>query len=121
MTTRELIFSVTADDCTWTPYRGSGNGGQKKNKTSSAMRCTHGPSGAVGECEEHREQSRNKTEAFRKMAATDRFKRWLDMEAKRRMGHIEIIEGQVDQEMKRVKIDVKNKDGRWVEDKGEPA
>ena len=31
---RKPLFSVTAKDCNWDYYRGSGSGGQKKNKTS---------------------------------------------------------------------------------------
>ena len=35
---KEKLFTVTANDCTWTYYRGSGPGGQKKNKTSNCRR-----------------------------------------------------------------------------------
>jgi len=48
-------------------YRGSGAGGQKRNKTSSACRITHLPTGHVGSCENHRSQSKNRTEAFRRL------------------------------------------------------
>lgn len=112
--TRELLFSVTVNDCTFTPYRGSGAGGQKKNKTSSAMRCTHNDSGAVGECEQHREQSLNKKEAFRKMAETQKFKDWLELEAKKRTGELAILEAKIEKEMKKIKIEGKF-DGKWVE------
>ena len=33
MSQREKLFSVTLKDCNVTPYRGSGTGGQKRNKT----------------------------------------------------------------------------------------
>lgn len=45
---RELVFSLTKDDFEWEYFRGTGKGGQKKNKTSSAVRCKHLESGAVG-------------------------------------------------------------------------
>lgn len=55
---REPIVTVTAADCRWDYYRGSGAGGQHRNKTSSAVRCTHEPSGAVGQSEGHTVASR---------------------------------------------------------------
>ena len=65
---KEKLFSVTLKDCDVIPYRGSGSGGQKRNKTFSAIRVVHRESGAVGECENHREQIQNKREAFKRMA-----------------------------------------------------
>ena len=49
---KTLLFSVTAGDCKWDYYRGTGSGGQKKNKTSNCVRCTHTASGAVGKSED---------------------------------------------------------------------
>ena len=57
---RKLLFSVTAKDCDWDYYRGSGAGGQKRNKTSNAVRCTHKDSKAVGKAEDTRSQLQNK-------------------------------------------------------------
>ena len=57
---KQLLFSVTAKDCTWDYIRGSGKGGQKRNKTSSAVRCHHKDSGAVGYAEDTRSQLKNK-------------------------------------------------------------
>ena len=74
MKTKERLFSVTAKDCDFEAFRGSGKGGQKKNKTSSAIRCRHRASGAIGKCESYREQSRNRKEAFRRMTDTKEFK-----------------------------------------------
>lgn len=48
--------------------RGSGNGGQKKQKTSSKCTMKHIPTGIQVTCEEFREQSKNKIKAFQKLA-----------------------------------------------------
>lgn len=50
-------------------YRGSGAGGQKKNKTSSACRLTHLPTGHVASSESGRSQTANRHDAFRKLSA----------------------------------------------------
>lgn len=96
-----LWFSVTADDCEWAAYRGSGKGGQKRNKTSNAMRCVHPPSEAVGECEEQRSQLQNKKLAFKRMTETKEFQAWLKLEIDRRAG--------------KVKLEVQDGAGNWVE------
>ena len=70
---RELLFSVTAKDCEWSYTKGTGAGGQKRNKTSSAVHCTHRPSGAHGYSEASRSQHDNKREAFVKMAESKEF------------------------------------------------
>ena len=49
-------------------YRGSGPGGQHKNKTDSACRITHLPTGISAKCEDERKQSQNKKRAFQRLA-----------------------------------------------------
>lgn len=110
---KEKLFSVTAEDCDWKPLKGSGAGGQKRNKTESGMRCTHILSGATAECEEHREQSKNKRESFRKMSETLEFKKWLDLEIKRRSGELAVIKSEVEQSLRHTKTEIKE-DGKWV-------
>ena len=72
---RELLFSVTAKDCRFDYYRGSGAGGQHRNKTESAVRCTHLASGAVGQAEDHREQ-----QAFHPVGPPDFLRRGVESE-----------------------------------------
>lgn len=112
---RELLFSVTAKDCEWSYTRGSGNGGQKKNKTSSAVHCMHRPSGAHGYSEASRSQHDNKKSAFVKMAESEAFRVWNRMEAMRRMGVLDEIDRTVAREMAlNTKIEVRV-DGVWRE------
>lgn len=111
---KQPLFSVTARDCEWSYTRGTGNGGQKKNKTSSAVHCTHLPSGAHGYSEASRSQGDNRRDAFEKMANTDKFQQWLKLEFMRRTGEMLAIEQAVEREMARVKTEIRI-DGRWTE------
>jgi hypothetical protein len=53
--------------CEVDTYRASGPGGQKRNKTSSAVRLRHPPSGLLVIAEESRSQHENKARALRRM------------------------------------------------------
>ena len=112
---KELLFSITKSDCEWSYTRGTGKGGQKKNKTSSAVHCMHRPSGAHGYSEETRSQSKNKELAFKKMAESNEFQKWVKFESAKKMGIIKSVEEEVERQIKSVKVEVK-KDGKWVDE-----
>jgi hypothetical protein len=113
--TKEVLFTVTANDCDWTYMRGTGPGGQKRNKTSSKVRCLHRASGAIGESDETRSQHDNKRLAFRKMAETKEFKTWHKIETAKALGQIIDINDTVDKAMKDANIKVEGRvDGKWV-------
>lgn len=111
---KEILFSVTASDCRFDYYRGSGNGGQARNKRDTAVRCTHIASGAVGTAEDYRGQLENKRAAFVRMANTKEFKIWHKLEVSRRLGRLRGIEEEVERQMRNTKCEMKDENGRWV-------
>ena len=58
---------VTKADLLIVPYRGSGPGGQHRNKTMSCCRITHTPTGIVAHAEEQRHYPQNKKVAFKRL------------------------------------------------------
>lgn len=73
------LFSVTEKDLEWTYFRATGPGGQKVNKTSSACRVTHTPSGVTAESREERQQIQNRRIALQRLADNPKFKLWCQM------------------------------------------
>ena len=124
MNDKELLFSVTADDCDWQYFCAGGKGGQYQNKTASACRCRHRASGAEGISRDHREQRRNRVEAFKRMSQTNVFQNWLKLESSRKIVSQEEkrlqevrMEIAVDNMMhpSNIKIEALDKNGKWVE------
>jgi peptide chain release factor 2 len=68
-------------------YRASGAGGQHINKTDSAVRLTHGPSGIVVQCQNDRSQHRNRAEAWDMLKA-----KLFELELRNRMSEQQKLE-----------------------------
>jgi protein subunit release factor B len=85
-------FTLTRKDFDVHFYVGSGNGGQKKQKTSSACRIVHRASGAEGKSQDSRKQSENQALAFKRMTETKEFKVWMKIQQDIILGNIKYEE-----------------------------
>jgi protein subunit release factor A len=87
------INLITKKDLVIEPTRGSGPGGQHRNKNFTGVRITHPPSGAIGEATDSKSQETNKRNAFLRMVDTLEFKVWMDLQLHPEHLKIEVRKG----------------------------
>jgi protein subunit release factor B len=112
-----LLFSISKSkgDFIVQPFKGSGKGGQKRNKTMSCCRIIHPASGAVSECQEERSFDQNKKKAFERLVEKPEFLAWHKVESAKKMGLLAAVSDEVAKAVRDENLLVEVfHNGKWV-------
>lgn len=113
---KQLLFSITKKDFEVTPFRGSGNGGQNRNKVMSCCRIKHLASGAVAEGKEQRDFPQNRKAAFKRLIEKPEFQKWYKIKCAKALGLMVDADSWVEEQMKIKNLRFEMKvDGKWQE------
>jgi peptide chain release factor 2 len=106
-----IEVDINPADLEWDTFRSSGAGGQHVNKTESAVRVRHLPSGVVVECQEQRSQHQNREKAMQMLRS-----RLYELELEKKLSEKEKLEAAKMKNEWGSQIRSYVLDDRWVKD-----